>query len=120
MICDTNAILSGSISPVGVITGQTVTGTNTSVQFQLIEADDAALSVNVQVIVQTDAIPLASLVAGAMVPLHWDRVDPYTPRRFVGLRFVLAGAVASGAYFAAIVTSLQDPQVNVGGGFKVL
>lgn len=156
MIIDANTIFSGALSAAGVMTGQTVTGTNTSVlstntydlgvardigkgaplevaievmtaasggtsvQFQIIEADDAALTTNVQVVVQTDAIPVATLAAGVQVPLHIDRVDPYPARRYLGIRYVLVGAVAAGAYFAAIVKDLADKQVNYASGFAVL
>ena len=92
----------------------------TSVQFQIIQADDAALSVNVQVIVQTDAIPIASLVLGAQIPVHVDRVDPYPARRYLGVRYVQVGTVTAGAYFAAIVKSIADKQVNYANGFAVL
>lgn len=92
----------------------------TSVQFQLIQADDAALSVNVQVIVQTDAIPIASLPAGTQVPLHVDRVDPYPARRYLGLRYVNVGAIATASYFATIVKAIADKQVNYPNGFAVL
>jgi hypothetical protein len=80
-----------------VITAPTV-GTN--VQFQLIQADDAALTSNVQVINQTDAFPIASLPAGTLVPLHWDRAAPYAPKRYVGVRYV--NTVAS------VVKNVQD------------
>lgn len=156
MILDANTILSGALTAAGVVTGQSVTGTNTSVlstntydlgvardlgkgaalevaietivaasggtsvQFQLIEADDAALSVNVQVIVQTDAFPVATLVAGTQIPLHVDRVDPYVARRYIGLRYQLVGAVAAGSYFAAVALNIADKQVNYTSGFAVL
>jgi hypothetical protein len=163
MITDLNLTLSGAIaqaaSGTGVqttMTGQTATGTNTSVlstntidlgtardigkgemlevvvevitaasggtsvQFQLIQADDAALTTNVQVIVQTDAIAVATLVAGTQVPLHVSRVDPYPARRYLGLRYVFVGAVAAGAYFAGVVKSVADKQVNYANGFAVL
>lgn len=92
----------------------------TTVQFQLVEADDAAISVNVNVIVQTDAFPIASLPVGTQVPLHWDRVDPYLARRYIALRYQLVGAFSAGAYFAAIVRELADKQVNYASGFAVL
>src|SRR5437868_6166112 len=50
----------------------------TNVRFQLIQADDAALATNVQVINQTDDLPIANLPAGTVVPLHWDPAQPYT------------------------------------------
>jgi hypothetical protein len=88
-----------------VLTAPTV---GTTVQFQLIQADDAALTSNVQVINQTDAIPIASLPAGTIVPLHWDRAAPYAPKRYVGVRYVNVGAIATFSVFAATVKNLQD------------
>lgn len=156
MLLDANTILSGSLSAAGVITGQTVTGTNTAVLstntydlgvardigkgepfeiaiqvtiapvggttvgFQLIQADDAALSVNVGVIVQTDAIPIASLTVGKQVPLHYDRVEPYVARRYVGLRYQLVGTFSAGAYFANFAKSIADPGTYYTNGFAVL
>ena len=80
----------------------------TSVQFQLIQADDAALTSNVQVINQTDAIATATLTAGAVIPLHWDRAAPLTPKRYVGVRYVIVGAMSAGAYTAMVVKSVAD------------
>lgn len=101
-----------------VLTAPTV-GTN--VRFQLIQADDAALSVNVQVINQTDDFPLATLPAGTLVPLHWDRAAPYAPKRYFGARVVNTGAIATLSVFAAVVKSLQDlKNLNYKSGFAVL
>lgn len=80
----------------------------TSVQFQLIQADDSALTTNVQVINQTDAIVIASLPAGTLVPLHWDRAAPYSPKRYVGLRYVNVGSIATASYVAAVAKNVQD------------
>jgi len=92
----------------------------TSVQFQLIEADDAALTVNVQVIVQTDAIAVATLVAGTIVPLHYDRAAPYQARRYIGLRYQLVGIVAAGSYVATIVKNIQDVKnIFYASGFAI-
>jgi hypothetical protein len=95
-----------------VVTAPTV---GTSVQFQFIQADDAALTSNVQVINQTDAIPIASLPAGANVILHADRAAPFAPKRYVGLRFVNVGAIATASYFGAIVKNVQDKLLFKGG-----
>lgn len=155
MITDALLQLSGGFSS-GVATGQTVTGTNTtvlstntvdlgsardigkgeeifvdietitaasggtSVQFQFVEADDAALSTNLTVLGQSDAIPVATLVAGARHLLRIPRTEPYAARRYVGLRYALVGAVAAGAYWAAIVKDPSDKQVNYANGFSVL
>lgn len=90
---------------ISVLTAPTV-GTN--VQFQLIQADDAALSVNVQVINQTDSFAIAQLPAGSLVPLHYDRAAPYPPKRYIGLRYVNTGAIATASYVAGLVKNVQD------------
>lgn len=92
----------------------------TSVQFQLIQADDAAMSVNVQVIVNTDAYPIASLPAGTQIPLHVDRVDPYPARRYLAARYVNVGAIATQSIWATIAKTVADKQVNYPNGFAVL
>lgn len=102
---------------ISVLTAPTV-GTN--VKFQLIQADDAALTTNVQVINSTDDIPIASLVAGALVPLHYDRAAPYAPKRYVGLRYVNTGAIATASYFASVVKNVQDlKNIYFKSGFSV-
>jgi hypothetical protein len=103
---------------ISILTAPTV---GTSVQFQLIQADDAALSSNVQVICQTDAIPIATLTAGQIVALHYDRAAPYAPKRYVGVRYVNVGAIATASYFATTVKNLQDLK-NIYGksGYAVL
>lgn len=88
-----------------VLTAPTV-GTN--VQFQLIQADDAALTVNVQIIDQTDAFPIATLPAGTLVPLHWNRAAPYPPKRYAGVRVANTGAIATLSVFASVVQTIQD------------
>ena len=101
-----------------IITAPTV-GTN--VQFQLIQADDAALSVNVQVIIQTDAFAIAVLPAGTLVPLHWDRAAPYPPKRYVGVRVVNTGAIATLSVFAAVVKNVQDAKnIYFKSGFAIV
>lgn len=101
-----------------VLTAPTV-GTN--VQFQLIQADDAALSVNVQVINQTDAFAIAALPAGTIVSLHWDRAAPYPARRYFGARIVNTGAIATLSVFAAVVENVQDlKNLNYKSGYAVL
>lgn len=88
-----------------ILTAPTV---GTSVQFQLVQADDAALATNLQVIVQTDAFPIASLPAGTLVPLHWDRAAPYAPKRYFGARIVNVGAIATLSVFGTVTKNVQD------------
>lgn len=162
-LIDNFAIFSGAISSAGVISGQTVTGTDTSVvstnsydtqggspsaqnidlgkgadldivarvmtafsggtsvEFQYVSADDAALTTNVTVLGSSGAIVIASLPLGTQVVVEANPAQPRTIRRFVGVRYVLVGAVAAGAVF----TSLQDehgdmPQPSYNSGFAVL
>lgn len=99
----------GAGEPLNVVIGVTSAPTvGTAVQFQLIQADDAALTTNVQVINQTDAFPIATLTVGAIIPLKWDRAAPYVPKRYVGIRFVNTGAIATAAYTAAVTKNVQD------------
>lgn len=104
---------------------QTLTsGGSATVQFQLVSADDAAISTNVEVIVQTDAYPFALLTAGTIVPLHLDRSAPYPMRRYLALRYVVGTAAltnATGQFFATLVKDLQDRGNNTlyNSGFVV-
>lgn len=91
---------------------QTLTsGGAATVQFQIVGADDAAISTNVNVYVQTDAFVYSTLTAGKMIPLHWDRAAPYPARRYVAVRYVIGTAVltnGTGQFFATTVKNFQD------------
>lgn len=91
----------------------------TSVRFQLIQADDAALTSNVQVINQTDDIPIANLATGTVVPLHWDPAAPYPPKRYVGTRYVNTGAIATFTVAAAVTKNVQTRQTSLKSGYSV-
>lgn len=88
-----------------VITAPTVGAT---VKFQLIQADDSALTTNVQVINSTDDIPIASLPAGTLVPMMLDQAVPYTAKRYLGLRYINTGAIATASYVAGFLRDVQD------------
>ena len=92
----------------------------TNVQFQIIQADDAALSVNVQVLVQTDAFPIANLPAGAIINMGLDQAAPYTPKRYIGVRFNNTGAIATFAAFAGVTKTVQTKSVLVKSGYAVV
>lgn len=158
-IRDVLALFSGAYSS-GALTGQTVTGTDTSVvstnsydtrggssqtvdlgkgeplevpvnvvtaasggtsvEFQFISADDTALTTNVTVLSSSGAIPVANLTAGKQVVIAVAPVDPRTLRRYVGVRYVLVGAVAAGAYSAGFGHQEPDiPQPSWTSGFSV-
>lgn len=92
-----------------------------TVNFELVQADDAALTTNVETLVQTGPIPKASLVAGAIIPLHLDRASPLAPRRYIGVRYTVGtGPLTAGTFTAAIVKNVADI-ANIYGksGFSV-
>lgn len=100
----------------GILTA--VTG-GASVRFQIIQADDAALTTNVQVINQTDDLPVANLGTGALVPLGWDPAQPYTPKRYVGARYVVTGTNTAGTATCGVVKNQQSRQMSYKSGYLV-
>jgi hypothetical protein len=156
MMIDNNLVVSGAVSAAGVISGQTATGTDTSVlstntidlgttrdlgegadqygrfevitaasggtsvEFQVIAADAAALTGNVTVVGTTGAIAVASLTAGARFACAINPRLASKGQRYLGVRYVTVGAVAAGAYFADIGCEVQDGQKFYPNGFAVL
>lgn len=93
---------------ISVLEAVTAAGAAT-VNFELIQADDAALTTNVEIIVQTGPIPKATLALGALVALSYDRAAPLTPRRYIGLRYTIGtGPLTAGKFVAAIVKNIAD------------
>lgn len=92
----------------------------TSMEFQAIQADDAALTTNITVVGSTGAIPIAQLTAGARFAC------PIRPRigsngqRYLGGRYVPVGTFTAGAYFADVGTDIQDGMKFAPSGFAVL
>lgn len=105
---------------ISVLVAATAAGAAT-VTFELVQADDAALTVNVESLVATGAIPIAKLTIGTLVPLHLDRATPYASRRYIGVRYTVAtGPLTAGTFTAAVVKNVGD-LVNIYGksGFSV-
>lgn len=83
--------------------------TATDVTFQLIQADDAALTTNVQVIGSAGPFTIAQLPVGTLVPMKVDRTAPLLPKRYIGARYVSTGATVTALSVAAIIAkSVQD------------
>lgn len=151
MYLDALLLLSGAISAAGVLSGQSVTGTDTSVlstntidngplslggnqavdlgageplnvafsilaaptvgtsvEFQIVMADNAALSSNLKVLASSGPIVIASLPIKAVVPVKVGRAAPYAPKRYFGARYVLVGAIATLSVSAAVVKDVQE------------
>ncbi len=92
----------------------------TSAEFQIITADDAALTTNVKVIGTTGAIPVASLTVGARLVCDINPVIGTKGQRYIGGRTVNVGANSAGSIYADIGAEIQDGQKFYGSGFAVL
>lgn len=102
---------------VSVLTAPTAA---TSIQFSIIQADDAALTSNVQVLVSTPSIAIASLPVGTLVPLSMRSAAPLAPKRYIGLRYDVTGTnTSAGTYFASVVADQAYAQRNYKSGFTV-
>ena len=78
----------------------------TSVQFQLIAADDAALTSNVVVIEESAAIPLASLTLGSR-PFR-GKLNPSVKKRYYGFNYVVVGTGTAGKLTSFMGQGIPD------------
>lgn len=91
-----------------------------TVTFQLIQADDAALTANVQVLASSDAIPIASLTAGAQTVLKVGGSLPFPPKRYIGARYVVAtGPLTAGAFTALMTKNAQTTRTVFKGAYGI-
>jgi len=86
-----------------------------TVVFEVIQADDAALTTNVTSLISTAAIPKASLVQGGVPPL--DVVLPATTQRFVGVRYTVANGPLTAGTFTASLLHDSDRQRLYASGY---
>lgn len=93
----------------------------TSMQVALVLADDAAISVNVEQILLEAALPIASLTAGTLIPIHLDRAAPLPAKRYMALQYTTVGTMTGGSVIAAVVRDVQDKGNNTlfASGFSV-
>ena len=155
MYQDASLIVGGSVSG-NTVTGQTFTGTDTSVlsansidlgakrdmgvgedlhmrvfitaaqtggtsvEYQVITADNAALTTNVTIVGSTGAIPVASLTTGARFIADINPQIGSLGRRYLGARAVTVGAVAAGAALIDFGTDIEDGGKFYPVGFTVL
>jgi len=91
----------------------------TSIEFQYIVADDAALATNVTVIGTTGAVAVASLVAGARFACKLNPRLGSLGQRYLGMRAVNVGANTAGAVYADVGAEISDVKVYA-SGFAVL
>lgn len=92
----------------------------TSAEFQVITADDAALSVNVTVIGTTGPIAVAALTAGSRFAARINPRLASKGQRYIGGRTVNVGVNTTGAIYMDIGAEVQDGQKFYPVGFQVL
>jgi len=91
----------------------------TSAEFQIITADDAALTTNVFVVGTTGAIPVASLTVGSRWECELNARIGSKGQRYIGGRTVNVGANTTGAIYADIGADIEDAKYYP-VGFAVL
>lgn len=77
----------------------------TSIQIQLVTADDAALSSNPVVLAQSDALLAAELVAGS--PVRYKPILPIDAKRYFGVKYVAVGTFTGGAISCRMTSDRQ-------------
>jgi hypothetical protein len=92
----------------------------TAIEVQAITTDDAALTVNANVVATTGAIPVASLVAGARFVANLNPRVGNKGQRYLGVRYVITGTGTAGAFVADFGLETQDGQKFYPAGFAVL
>ena len=91
----------------------------TSVKFEVIIADNAALSSNVVVVGSSDAILTAALVAGYSTAVRINPQIASLGKRYMGVRYTVSGTYTSGNVTADIVEAIQDGKKFYASGFTV-
>lgn len=91
----------------------------TSTEFQIVIADDAALTSNLVVIASSGAVATASLPIGTHVPVPIPPKPGSLGKRYIGARYVVVGTNNAGKVTADIVEAIQDGKKFYASGFTV-
>jgi hypothetical protein len=92
----------------------------TSTNFEIIIADNAALSSNVVVIGASGAIVTASLTLGTNVAVRLNPQIASLAKRYLGARYTVSGTNTAGKVIADIVMDVQDGKKAYASGFSVV
>ena len=92
----------------------------TSTNFEVIIADNAALSSNVVVIGASGAIVTASLPLGTNVAVRLNPQIASLGKRYLGARYTVSGTNTAGKVTADIVMDVQDGKKFYASGFTVV
>lgn len=92
----------------------------TSVKFEVVVADDAAISSNVTVVGSSDAVAAASLVAGFNQAVRINPIIGSLGKRYLAARYTIVGTFSAGTVIADIVHDIQDGKKSYASGFAVV
>lgn len=93
----------------------------TNVKFEVISATDAALTAGVQVLSSSPDYTIAQLPINTLIGLQIESQDPLLAQRYIGVRYVTTGAIATFSVSAAVVMEYQTVRNLVyRSGFTVL
>lgn len=94
---------SGEDLYLAIVVSQAFTGAGASVQYNLVTADDAALTVGLGVLATSPIVPVAGLILGRQI-FVFDWPAEGTPyKRYIGLQQVTIGAAFTGGRIDAYV-----------------
>lgn len=92
----------------------------TSTNFEIIIADNAALSSNVTVIGASGAIATADLTLGKNIAVRMNPLVGSLGKRYMGARYTVSGTNTAGKVTADIVEAIQDGKKFYPSGFSVV
>ncbi len=92
----------------------------TSVKFEVVIADDAAISSNVEVVGSSDAVLTAALVAGKNEAVRINPKIASLGRRYLAARYTVSGTYSAGKVTADVVMDIQDGRKFYASGFAVV
>jgi len=92
----------------------------TSTQFEVIIADDAALTSNVTVVGSSGAIATANLTLGKNIAVRINPLVGSLGKRYMGARYTVVGTNSAGKVTADIVNTIQDGKKFYASGFTVV
>jgi hypothetical protein len=92
----------------------------TSVAFEVVVADDAAISSGVTVVGSSGVIPTAALVAGYNTAVRINPLIGSLGKRYLAARYTIVGTYTAGSVIADIVHGIQDGKTFHASGFTVV
>ena len=92
----------------------------TSVAFEVVTADDAALTSNVTVIGSSGALLAAALTLNKVIVVALSPLVGSLGKRYIGARYTVAGTFSAGTVTADLTNAVADGQKFYPAGFAVL